>query len=258
MKKLKLDLLENCFNFANESLIKAVHADTNKIEWKFSILFLVQSIELALKERLRKEHPSLIFKDVAKHTITVTIEQAIERLESISKLKFDSADRDNIKTAIIIRNKIVHYEIDEEFDTIKVIFTSLLGFLESFISKHLHETLRRHLKGDLWNDVLKIEEYVNEITKRAELKIIEEGIDSSRIWHCPKCRKITFVLDEKLEGGECYVCHWTDDIVICEGCHQLLFSEFAYSDYHDMDEVYCLGCYNDTLNDAEMDMYEEY
>ena len=119
MKKLKLDLLENCFSFANESLLKAVNADTNKIEWKFSILFLVQSIELALKEKLKREHHSLIFKDVAKPTVTVTIEQAIERLESISKLKFDIVDRNNITFACNIRNKIVHYEIDEELILLK-------------------------------------------------------------------------------------------------------------------------------------------
>ena len=130
--------------------------------------------------------------------------------------------------------------------------------MDNFIFKYLDTSLRHHLKGNLWSDVLKIEEYVNEITKRAEQKIIDEGVGKNRIWNCPKCRKNSFVLDGKLESGECYVCHWTDDINMCESCNHLLFAEYAYSLHPDVDEVYCIECYNGILDDAEMDMYEAY
>ena len=63
-KNIKISLLENSHNFVDEALQKAVLAENEPINWKYAIFNLVQSIELLLKERLKREHSILIYQNI--------------------------------------------------------------------------------------------------------------------------------------------------------------------------------------------------
>jgi HEPN domain-containing protein len=55
-----MSLLENAYDFLNESLRSAERAGQDSKAWKFAVLHVVQAIELLLKARLHAEHPVLI------------------------------------------------------------------------------------------------------------------------------------------------------------------------------------------------------
>ena len=82
-----------------EALSRAILAEKDSTQWKYAILNLVQAIELSLKELLRRQHPSLIYKDVDKQTETVSLKFARSRLEQIAGIKFEKTDLDSIQTA---------------------------------------------------------------------------------------------------------------------------------------------------------------
>lgn len=86
MSKINFTLLENSYNFLNYSLNEAIEAELKPEKWKYAILHLVQAIELILKERLRQEHPSLIYRDVDKQKDTVSLEYAASRLQKFLRL----------------------------------------------------------------------------------------------------------------------------------------------------------------------------
>jgi len=66
--KIELNLLDNGLDFIIEGLKPTTRLwGYDKVEsvWKYSVLNIFSGIELILKERLRREHWSLIFEDVS-------------------------------------------------------------------------------------------------------------------------------------------------------------------------------------------------
>jgi HEPN domain-containing protein len=59
MKQVRMNLLENAYDFLNEALRSAERAGQDPQAWKFAVLHVVQAIELLLKARLQAEHPVL-------------------------------------------------------------------------------------------------------------------------------------------------------------------------------------------------------
>ena len=53
VKPIRMSLLENAYDFLNESLRSAGRAEAEPHAWKFAVLNLVQAIELLLKARLQ-------------------------------------------------------------------------------------------------------------------------------------------------------------------------------------------------------------
>lgn len=49
--RIRMRLLDNAYDFLNESLRDSIAAEQDSKAWKFGILNIVQSIELLLKER---------------------------------------------------------------------------------------------------------------------------------------------------------------------------------------------------------------
>jgi len=80
---------------------------------KQAILFVGHGIELLLKERLRRIHPSLVYEKVEKFgnldSRTVTVEQAILRLERIGGVLLSAQEASLIRSLRNTRNAIEHY-----------------------------------------------------------------------------------------------------------------------------------------------------
>ena len=150
MSKINFTLLENSYNFLNFSLLQAIEAEVNPEKWKYAILHLVQAIELILKERLKREHPSLIFRDVDKQKETVSLEFAASRLQKISKIEFDKSDLDTIWLATSFRNQIVHFEFSIEIVEIKSVYSKLIGFFQSFLLKEFKISLDTIINKEIW------------------------------------------------------------------------------------------------------------
>ena len=60
MAKLKLDLI-NSTSYVREAVAYAQRDGVNETRWKFAIINVVQAMELAFKEKLRRIHPTLIY-----------------------------------------------------------------------------------------------------------------------------------------------------------------------------------------------------
>jgi hypothetical protein len=228
MPTLNLTLIQNSHSFVNEALAKAILAESEASQWQFAIFALVQSIELALKERLRRERPSLIFKNVDDRRQTVTIEQAANRLRDIAKVAITEADLSAIRTATQWRNLVVHYEFEFSIEVLKPVFARLLGFLTDFYQSHLGLFLADHVRDENWREAVSITDYGAELSNRAKLRFQSEKIDAQFVWTCPRCGNDTFVIQDNV--NTCYVCNFQDVVAECENCGELFF----HSDLHEV------------------------
>jgi len=147
-KQVKLSLLENAIDSLNEALANVQRAEADPRQWKFAVLHLVHALELSVKERLHREHRLLLWENVDRPGRTVSLEQALKRLQAVD-VTFAEDDAAAIQTAVKWRNSITHYEMDMMLAEVESNFILLFEFLNSFHSTHFGTDLTTQLRDDV-------------------------------------------------------------------------------------------------------------
>jgi hypothetical protein len=162
VKNLKLDLLDNAYSYLNASLENLVNARESGDQqlWKFAILNISLSIELFLKERLRRDHPLLIYANINNYrpitpdTRTVSWNSLISRLKYILGDNFDKVDAGRLQLSRTLRNRIIHYEVELKFPNVYHTYANLhnfvVEFFDSYIKENPDEKLRDHIRSEFW------------------------------------------------------------------------------------------------------------
>lgn len=260
MTRLTLTLWENAQSFLGEALAKAVAAENNVGEWKFAIFNLVQSIELATKERLRREHSLLVFADVDNPRTTVTLEKALARLGRIPAVKLTLEDIKSIQLAGAIRNSITHHEVDVSVEQIQVVFATLFGFMAEFSRRQLQIEISTAVTEEIWNSALAVDRHTAELCRRADQQLDDEEIGHKHRLICIKCWHNTYV--DKPQIQKCYLCGFDDETTVCQECGTGMFRcEGHAADYgkwykhgskepEDWYPYLCGNCYEDYLKNG--------
>ncbi|NHQ61171.1 hypothetical protein G9409_11375 [Chlorobium sp. BLA1] len=238
MTHLKLSLSENAISFAEDALSNAIVAEETPKRWKFAVLGLVQAIELSLKELLSHQHPFLIYKDVDKPNNTVGIELAASRLRTIVNIQLTSDESAALKTAVNIRNCIVHHQVDAAIANMKLNFARLLGFLNDFHRKHLGEALQDQIDDELWRAGVKIQDYGVELFRRAAERMKEDGINENVTIACPNCGWKALTPYEP-HAETCYVCGHIESLAVCDRCQNIMLSG---EEHEHSNKVCCCDC----------------
>ena len=253
---MKITLLQNAYGFLEEALSKAIKAEKEPIHWKYAALNLVQAIELSLKERLKREHPILIFQKVDSPKNTVNLDAALNRFQKIATLKFSESDIGTISKASKLRNRIVHFEFDLNEKEVKLIFAKLLGFLSHFHAVHLESKLDESIEPDLWQEAVYIFEFSEELYRRAEKIFEDKGINLGEVLLCPVCEWDAFVIYNN--ENTCYVCGYYSNVENCKDCGTLIFE----NEWHELqtgDEIYdyfCTECYENRIREDDRYYHE--
>ena len=160
--KLEFNLLENAYDYLNSSIEYVVRArKTNSTRmWKFALLHISFCIELFLKERLRREHPLLIYTNIDKsgpitrETKTISWTSLLHRIRHVLKDSLQEIDLGRLQVAQSLRNQMVHYDLKLEFPEVYHEFANLLNFVVEFHRHHLRiddsETLHEMIDKELW------------------------------------------------------------------------------------------------------------
>lgn len=244
MSRLTVSLDENARRFLQEALSKALRAEEEPDQWAFAVLNLSQAVELALKARLRGEHPVLLYRSVEKRTETVGLQQALSRLRDIGQIAFSKSDEAAINLAARWRNAIVHYQFDYTIAEVKSTLAVLIGFLAAFYKNHLEVDLRVILPERLWQEAVAIREFGADLYSRAKERILKEGIHQFSVDWCRRCGWNAFVTTATAD--DCYVCGYAPDRVECAICGEANLPDDC--DLHEVAagrfEEVCQDCYD--------------
>ena len=255
--RLELSLWENSQSFFQESITKALLGETEPIAWKFATFNLVQAIELAVKERLRRAHPLFVFETIDKPKKSVTLDLGIARLKSILEVDLVASDAAALKRAQVWRNEIVHADVKVGTDQLKIAFATLFGFYVSFAKRHLDSDVQTVLPPSLLGEAVKISEYADELTARAAAEFANDKIDPEWVWLCRGCGLLTFVVQD--DTCLCYLCGRKEAIMHCGHCGNPYYQDelevVAIPDHRggEVIDLLCFSC----AETAKIAQYEE-
>lgn len=229
----KLSLVQNSHSFMAEAVRKAISARDDVSQWPFAILHLVQATELSLKELLRRQHSVLIYENIDAPRNTVSISQALSRIENpeIAGITIPEEEKKKITTAVKLRNQITHFEFElsEEYAMAK--FSEIFAFLVYFQGRYLEVEVEDILPQDLLQTVIEIEKCFTELKAKAIQRIQDEKISPQWIWACPHCGEDTFVVEDN--RNVCFLCREPEDVSECPQCGNLWFN-FEMQDFFDL------------------------
>lgn len=176
---------------------------------KQAIRSVSHGVELLLKEKLRKIHPSLVYEKVEKFgsldARTVTVELAILRLQRIGGIEFSGEEISILRPLRNTRNAIEHYAWSTNHDEASAIIGRSLNFAIRFAERHLALTVfdYGHMKDGLLGALME---------SNSSFKVAYNSIAANEPHHatdnktaCDFCRGLGVPSD----GGACTMCgHW--------------------------------------------------
>ncbi|MER8536703.1 hypothetical protein NKH61_27820 [Mesorhizobium sp. M1005] len=232
-KTHNLDLLNNSISYFREAVNYAQRDGSETNQWKFAIVHVVQAMELAFKEYLRRIHPAFIWEAIDKPDKTVSMKVALARLRnpSIGKVAISNQEASKIEKAIELRNELTHFEFNHQHAHIELKFAEIFAFVMFFYRSHLGLTTAEFADEEQHQRIIRLVRARAELLEKARAYIRQEDVGD--LWICPSCTEGTFVVAEE----QCCFCHHREKVVDCESCGQAtLASDVAdTSDLFDWD-----------------------
>ena len=248
-QELKLNLLSNGIDFIQSGVRFFLHDEPDPVSHKYAILHLFSGLVLLLKERLKREHHSLIFKDVKEagksNAKTVDFDEVIVRLEACASVVFDDKAKRTLRTAQGLRNLIEHYELAVDVRQAQAIIGDLSELSYLFLRDQLDVRLENHVEPEVWDRMqelrrisarLKQEEiaaWKHRVAKYSALSDEEldaladlepyhprHNPDPASFLQCPECWEETVVQTEDGDVGVCTnkECREVCAITFCMRC----------------------------------------
>lgn len=272
----KLSLVSNSHSFMTEAVKKAISARSDVSQWPFAILHLVQAVELSLKELLRRQHPVLIYENIDTPRNTVSLVQAIARIENpaIVGITIPEDEKKKIEIARRLRNQITHFEFEINEAHAMGKFSEIFAFLVYFQGRHLKLEVENILPQGLLESVMEIEKCFAELKFKAFQRIQDDGISAEWIWACPNCGEHTFVVED--DRNVCFLCRQSAEVSECSQCGTSWLTEdmqdfsdlidsdydegrvFVHNDYGYEKYQACPDCIGRVRDDIESKRAEEY
>lgn len=220
---MRLNLLENAMDSLSEAIEYYVNGKQYSDDrcYKFCIIMLYHSAELILKEILVREHKTLIYEQVDfyrndKDTKTIGLRVALLRVRHICSVDLSKYDGALIKLSDT-RNKIQHYEVNEEIEVLIATIISAFSAIEHLVYNVLNESFNTFdsiidpeqietLHEDEQAYTKRKKDISNDICSQKLSRISFQYSEGKGIYiPCPKCAE-TFLIQLNDQTIKCYYC----------------------------------------------------
>ena len=278
-KNIKFNLLDNGIDYIYMGVKPMLKKSPKyKNSWKYSVLHLYSGIQLLLKERLKQEDWTLIFKDLnkanrekfeSKNFESAGFDDLIERLrKKISNFNFNKEPIENLQK---LRNQTEHFEIDIPSIECQMILAlaldEIINFWQNYLENNSEITIKQKQKFQKIKSIAtefdvyrkqRLDKFQKEINK---IKRNKSGV---RVL-CPDCSSYSFIVFKNdVEECQCLVCdikYNKHDYIrkirevegnelydkICSSCQQETIIKYEIKD--EVSLYYCLNCLKSELKD---------
>jgi hypothetical protein len=199
--------------------------DPSPRDLKYAVLHLQAASEVLLKERLRKEHWTLVIKDAGKTNQqkfhsgdfeSVTHNEAVRRLADVVGIKITDAEKKALADLAKTRNALQYWGLSDSAPAVEARAARVLDFLISFLDDELRQELDDGQAAGFDKDMLHIRRGLNSIrayvkSRMDRLRGDLEGMEDRTV-ACPACGQFALVIGLEHDSAECYFCPrlWDD------------------------------------------------
>jgi hypothetical protein len=216
---MKITLVENALDFVLTALQYAQEEDV--LSLKYAILHLSDGVELILKERLKREHWSLLFADMKKANKaafsngdfkSVDFDDCMERLENVVQIEIQPHQRKLLNKLRSVRNKLQHFEYSGTRDEVVSILVGTWSVLIDFLHDNLPDVIENHATTitSIKKLMLENEDFINTRIEGLKDTIAEFKTKSEAILECPHCLQETLFVFGLENNPSCLFCRYTD------------------------------------------------
>jgi len=268
--KLDLDLLENGIDFIRAGTEHFVDNDNPKM-LKYALLHFFAGTLLIFKERLRREHPSLIFVDpgdavtetdkpAEEHPTTINFDQTLKRLKACANITLDPKQEKLLRNVQRLRNRLEHYKFELNLKHAQSLTGGLAEFVCIFLRDELGTNLEDHIDAWHWRELLNLRAIADRIEKerledwrsraRGYMDLddaeIQRRLDEIEPYHprhnpdpvelleCPECGEDgVLIFDSDRDIGLCTRCKEVHYVGECLRCNGVLYGD---------EEGFCSDC----------------
>ncbi len=287
IEEIHLDLFNNAIDFLTAAVSYYCQSTSKKSgakkNLKYAILHLWSSIELLLKESLRRIHECLIFSfnedifnesfDVVKGGIkyvginsnnnfkTIDFETSLKRLKNFRGYEI----ADNKAKLMALKNKrnqIEHAHIKISNSEAVALFGGGVSFILYFIREILKENPEDFFEHEDWKELIQIKDvyddlksHVEKLLSKINYEARKDGSTQEVGYDCPECGEKAIIIDEKyikysdndtVMSTKCHICSHEVSLVICSSCKNIyLEDDFGLSYDADAETYTCENCEND-------------
>ncbi|OAB27373.1 hypothetical protein [Paenibacillus macquariensis] len=250
---VKFELFENGLNFV-VSALGYLNEPIQPSDLKYAILHLSSGIELILKERLRREHWTLLFNKLDKASYqdynngkftSATFNECITRLIHICEVDISQQNKNHLNSLRDKRNRFEHFGIVDTSEALKATAADALNFLIDFINNELEDELDNDDMVVIREEVLKFDAFVHQRWKAIGDPLAKAFL----VVTCPRCLQDAADLSD---GLHCLFCGYKNDDpedVANEYVSEVLReSKYAIVTQGGEWPIYsCPNCYSETL-----------
>jgi hypothetical protein len=216
-EKVHFSLLENGLDFIDHALelLDDTNGKPSARHLKYAVLHLAGGTELVLKERLRREHWTLVFDKPELATLekyqsgrfkSAGFDECLDRLKGVCGVDF-SRSRVALKDLRDRRNRIQHFGFSESYAAVVASTASATSVVLDFITEELENTTLNDAEKTL------IEDIRNRLTRcraivTARWQVIKPEIESAKepVVTCTSCLEAAAIVDG---GIDCKFCRFS-------------------------------------------------
>jgi hypothetical protein len=213
-QRFEYSLLENGLDFI-WSALELLGSSPNQRQLKYAVLHLSSGVELVLKERLLREHWSLVFdkpenanrnKYEAGDFTSVSFHACIKRLIEICSITISDDQKKRITSLRDKRNRLEHFGIVDTVEALTSDAAAALGFIIDFVDLQLSSNLSDAEKTALERIRKRLSDFSAFVQDR--LASLAETLASSSypVKRCPSCDQKALVVGRPIS---CVFCHYT-------------------------------------------------
>ncbi|MEE9238242.1 MAG: hypothetical protein V3U58_01635 [Thermodesulfobacteriota bacterium] len=223
--KIEFELLENGLDFIISGLEYITSKSPTKRDLKYCVLHLYSGIELILKERLMREHWSLIFAQINnanKEDLktcdfkSVGLEDSINRLKNICGISLDPKEAKHLIAFRKKRNMLEHYAIKDSEESLKSALSKLLKIIIDFLSNEIPPdnltSEENYMIKTIRSKLSYFDEFVQE--RSAEIHTQLEEVDKEPYRYrveCPFCYEEALIVGDG-NPPKCLFCGYTSEV----------------------------------------------
>lgn len=256
---MQITLVENALDFILSAVQYGQVNETRSL--KYAVLHLSDGVELILKEKLSREHWSLLFADMKKADkdafnsgdfVSVDFQDCVLRLGHISGVDLEPHS-ELLKKLRRTRNQLQHLRYSGTQDEVASVLVKTWSFVLDFIHDQLPDVVEVEVEiiDKIKDLIIKNQDFVTERLEAIKPEIDRFQKSSDAILQCPRCLQDSLLIP----GGEdvrCVFCRYeaSPEEAVYAWCSEI----FGWDDPRDggrATKFACPECNEETLVQQE-------